>query len=256
MKNMSRYIASFFLAFSIVGCASTSQTLAPSGKLRVGMYPGSPTSIIPGPTPAENRGVGYDLGQELAKKIQVGFEPVVFQKNADVLAAVKAGQVDVTFTNATEARKKDMDFSATFLRVEQGYLLGPNSRIKSMDDVDKAGVKIGVSSGSTSESVLGKQFKNAKLVKANSLKQAEAMLKSKEIDAFATNKAILNELSDQVPGSLVLKGAWGYENFAIGIPKGREAGLPVLNDFINQAKSNGQIDAAVKRSGLRGVAPN
>lgn len=256
MRSFTRHFVGLLLALSIVGCASTSQTLAPSGKLRVGMYPGSPTSIIPGATAADNRGVGYDLGQQLAKKMDLKFEPVVFQKNADVLAAVKAGQVDVTFTNATESRKKDMDFSATFLRVEQGYLVGPGSRIKAMEDIDKPGIKVGVSSGSTSEAVLGKQFKNAKLVKANSLKQAEAMLKSKDIDAFATNKAILNELSDQVPGSLVLKGAWGYENFAIGIPKGRESAIPLLNDFISQAKSNGQIDAAVKRSGLRGVAPN
>lgn len=256
MKKITNYLISLVAAILLVGCATSSQTLAPSGKLRVGMYPGSPTSIIPGVSPADNRGVGYDLGQHLAKKMKVEFEPVVFQKNADVLAAVKAGQVDVTFTNATESRKKDMDFSATFLRVEQGYLVGPNSRIKAMEDVDKPGIKVGVSAGSTSESVLGKQFKNAKLLKANSLKQAEAMLKSKEIDAFATNKAILNELSDQVPGSKVLQGAWGYENFAIGIPKGRESGLTLLNEFIKEAKSNGQIDSAVKRSGLRGVAPN
>ena len=70
------------------------QILAPSGKLKAGLYPGTPTSILPNP-PAEPRGVGYELGKELAKRLGVPYEPVVFSKNAEVLAAVKDGSVDV-----------------------------------------------------------------------------------------------------------------------------------------------------------------
>ncbi len=39
------------------------QILAPSGKLRVGLYPGTPTSILVSQTEGP-RGVGYDLGKE------------------------------------------------------------------------------------------------------------------------------------------------------------------------------------------------
>lgn len=118
MARNYRSIISFvtIVGALLVGCASSvtapsaqvRQVLAPSGKLRVGFYPGSPTSIIGDPASSQAKGVGFDLGGELARRLGVPFEPVVFPKNADVLAAVKSGQVDIVFTNATAARAKVM----------------------------------------------------------------------------------------------------------------------------------------------------
>jgi len=81
------------------------------------------------------------------------------------------------------------------------------------------------------------------------------MLAEGSLDAFATNKAILHELSDSVPGSRVLAGAYGRESFAIGIPKGREQALPWLGRFVDDAKARGQVTRAVERAGLRGTTP-
>src|SRR6476659_9813301 len=57
------------------------QILAPSGALRVALYTGTPTSILPDPKSGRSKGVGYDLGKELATRLGVPFEPVVFSKN-------------------------------------------------------------------------------------------------------------------------------------------------------------------------------
>ncbi len=70
----------------IAGCAGIAsapsqeerQALAPTGKLRVALYLGAPVSIIRGATPDESKGVGFDLGRELARRIGVPFEPVVY----------------------------------------------------------------------------------------------------------------------------------------------------------------------------------
>lgn len=243
------------------GCAATPapvsnevrQTLAPSGKLRVAVYVGSPTSIIPGATPEQTRGVGYELGRALAARLGVPFEPMVFPKNADSLESIKTGKTDVTFTNATPERGRDMDFTQPFLDVERGFLVGPASKVQRQEELDHPGARIGASIGSTTEATLNKQYRNMKIVLAPTLKAGVDMLAKGDIEAFATNKAILYEMSDSLPGSRVLPGAWGFEHFGAGIPHGREAGQAFMRKFIEEVKADGTVTKAAQRAGVRGI---
>ncbi len=229
------------------------QVLAPTGKLRVAMYRGSPSSFVqPSPSDAP-RGVSYDLGQALAARLGVPFEPVVFPNNAQSLAAVKAGQADFTFTNATAERAKDMDFSPTVLDVEKSALVAGNSPLRALDGLKRPGVRIGVSQGSSTSAELAPLYPAAVTVPAPTLQQAIAMLGSGQIDAFATNNAILYEMGDQLPGSRVLPGRWGMEHFAVGIPRGRDAGRAFIADFVRQATADGTVQRAVARANLRGT---
>jgi len=143
--------------------------LAPAGKLRVGLYPGSPTSYIPAASGAEAKGVGYEVGREMAARLGVPFEPTVFPANAQLLDAVKAGQVDVILTNATEERRRFIDFSDALIELEKGYLVPAGSRIADAAAVDRDGVRVGVSKGSSSERELAGVLHHAKLVPAPSL---------------------------------------------------------------------------------------
>jgi polar amino acid transport system substrate-binding protein len=233
--------------------AGIRQAVAPSGKLRVGVYPGSPTSMIGDPKSGDARGLSFDLGKEFARRLDVPFEPVEFRQIADVLEALKQGQVDFTVTNASPARAKDIDFTAPILGVELGYLVPPNSAIATMADVDRAGIRVGVTEGGSSHATLLRELEHATVVPSPSLKVSVEMLAGGKIDAYATNKAILFEMSDQTPGSRVLDGRWGIEVFAIGIPKGRERALPAVRAFAEAARSEGLVKRAADRAGLRGT---
>jgi polar amino acid transport system substrate-binding protein len=133
-------------------------------------------------------------------------------------------------------------------------LVPANSPIQSFADVDRAGVRLGVSQGSSSQGVLAQRLKLASLVPVASLDVVQQMLQRGELDAFATNKGILFELSEQVPGAQVLKDRWGLENLAIAIPKGREAGRSYLNDFAQARVREGDVKRMSERAGLRGLA--
>lgn len=227
--------------------------LAPTGKLRVGVYPGSPSSMIKDPATGETRGLTYELGTELAKRLGVPFEPVVYQRVAEVLEGIKAGTADVTVTNATPARAKDIDFSPTLMEVELGYLIPPGSRVASATGIDRPGIRVGVSQGGTSHAALTREMKHATVVPTPSVKAATDMLKAGTLDVFATNKGILFEIADGIPGAKVLAGNWGLEHFAFGIPRGRENGAAFMRTFTEEVKSKGQLKRAVQRAGLRGA---
>jgi polar amino acid transport system substrate-binding protein len=161
--------------------------------------------------------------------------------------------VDFTVTNATPARAKDADFTVPILGIELGYLVPAGSPVSTLADVDRPGIRVGVTEGGSSHSTLSREFKHAAVVGAPTLKVAIEMLAERKVDAYATNKAILFEMSDQSPGSRVLEGRWGVELFAIAIPKGREHALPDVRKFADDAKSEGLVKRAADRAGLRGT---
>lgn len=221
---------------------SETELLAPKGHLRVGVYPGSPTSMVVDPATKQTHGVAYDLGAEFARRLQVPVEYVTFQRVADVVSGIKDGGVDFTVTNATPARANDASFSPPVISVELGYLVPANSSISGIDDLDRPGVRIGVTKGSTSERTLPAKFKNAKIVPAESVKLAVGMFSRGELDTYATNKPTLFEMSDSMPGSRVLDGNWGLEHMAVAIPKGREQGLAFVGAFVKDVQSNGLLE--------------
>ena len=249
------------LPLLLAGCAGMSaapapevrQALAPTGKLRVGVYPGSPFSLMRDPASGEIKGVAVEVGRELARRLGVPFEMIEYKRIAEVLEAIKAGKVDVTLANASPARAKDFEWSPPVLLIELGYLAGPDSPVTTITDVDRPGIRIGVTQGGTSNGVLVRQFKNATVVPAATIDIAIEMLSQRKIDAYATNKANLYAMSDRLHSSRVLDGRWGLEHLALAFPKGRDTGMAFVRAFVEDVKSEGLVARAAERAGLRGA---
>jgi polar amino acid transport system substrate-binding protein len=232
---------------------SVQRALAPQGVLRVGVYLGSPTSLVRDPKSGASYGVAYELGQALAAQLNLPVQVVQYQRVAQVIDALKSGEVDMTFTNATAARAKEVDFTPALIQLELGLLVPASSAIKTFESVDLAGVQLGVSQGSSSQGVLSQRLKNATIVPVPSLAQVQQMLVEGKLDAFATNKGILFELAEKRVDVRVLDDNWGVENLAIAIPKGREAGMLYLQEFAQRLQQTGQVNQMAQRAGLRGL---
>jgi polar amino acid transport system substrate-binding protein len=240
------------LAAALAAAAEPRELLAPAGKLRAALYPGTPTSIVDA-NEADPRGVGYELGRELARRLGVPYEPVAFSKNSEVLEAMRSGTADVAFTNASPPRRKEMNFGPPYLIIELGYLVREGSAIAGSADIDRNGMRVGVTAGSTSETTLSRDLKNAELVRATTNRNGAELLVSGKIDAFATNKATLFGLADSFPGTKVLPDRWGEERHAVAFPRGREDGAAFIKAFTEDAVARGLVKAAMERAGLRGA---
>jgi polar amino acid transport system substrate-binding protein len=229
------------------------KALAPSGHLRVGVYAGSPTSQVTDPQTKQNHGVTYDLGKEFAARLNVPVEYVSFPRVADVISAIKDGKVDFTVTNATAVRAKDVNFSQNLLTIELGYLVPANSPITRPEQIDGPGIRIGVSRGGTSERVLGEKFKSAKILPTESVPDAINSLRNGAFDVYATNKAILFQMAQSLPGARILDGNWGAEHMAIAVPKGREAAQQLLDGFVRDVQASGTLKQIEEVAGLKGA---
>jgi len=231
--------------------------LALTGKLRVGLQVGGPNNVIRDSVSGEMKGVGFDLGKELARRIGVPFEPVLYPSIGALLDAGKSGAWDVAFVGFSPERAKEWDFSALHLEVEFGYLIPGGSSISTMADVDRPGIRVAVQEKSGPDIFFSRALKNAVVIRASSNPGALELLKSGRADVMGSIKPTLFELSNQLPGSRVLDGRPGIDPHAMAMPKGRDLGVAYARQFIEHAKSEGLVKASIERVGMRGalVAP-
>ena len=245
----------------LVGCASVDTrpsadaraALAPTGKLRVGLYLGNPLSVVRDPKSQEMRGAAFELGQHLAQRMGVPFEPVVYPSIGALLDGAKSNQWDVAQFQVSPARAKDFDFTPPVIQIELGYLVPSHSRLLSVADAQTPGIRIAVQEKSQADAILSRVLPLATLMRAAGLAAALELVRSGKADAIATVKPSLFELSRQFPGSRVLDGHFAEEYIVMAIPKGRDAGLPYARQFVADAKSDGLVKAAIEKAGAQGA---
>jgi polar amino acid transport system substrate-binding protein len=127
-----------------------------------------------------------------------------------------------------------------------------------MADVDRPGIRVAVQERSLPEIFFSRTLKNAVVVRASSIAGTLEMLKSGRADVIGYLKPTLFEMLNQLPGSRVLDGRPGIDPHAMAMPKGRgDLGVAYARKFIEDAKSQGLVKAAIERAGIRGavVAP-
>ncbi len=223
--------------------------LAPTGKLRAGINYANSVIATKDPVTGEPRGVSVDLMRELARRLEVPLELVGFDFSGKMADALSAGVLDVGGLAGGSAREGAMEFTAGYLQVETTYLVPPGSPIRTIAEVDRAGVRIGVAAKSAFEPYLARTLRNAKLLTGPGNPTAFELLRTGRVDVLAGLRHQLIEVRDKLPGSRVLDGRFLVVEQTLAVPKGRDAGIRYLREFIEEAKASGFVARALEKSG-------
>ena len=234
--------------------AEARAALAPSGTLRVAFV----TALIYASKDAntgELRGMAVEMGRELSARAGLPFQPVAYSGFPALVAGAKAGEWDVAFAGVTPDRAAAIDFAVPYMVIEQGYLVRAGVRASTMDDIDVAGMRVGVLDKAAADALLSRNLKHATLVRAPNISELYGMIGSGKADAIATGKTGLFTVAEKEAGSRVLDGRLLVESAALGVPKGRDpAALAWLNRFTEDAKAERLVQGAIERARLRGVS--
>jgi polar amino acid transport system substrate-binding protein len=123
-----------------------------------------------------------------------------------------------------------------------------NSPLKMIEDVDRAGVRIAVATGSAYDLYLTRTIKNATLVRAPTGPEAMAMFMRDRLDAAGGVRQPLVEFAAANPELRVMDGRFMAIQQAMGMPTGRVAASPYLRAFVEEMKASGFCTDALKRS--------
>ena len=201
----------------------------------------------------KNEGVGYEIGKELARRLGIPYEPIIYKTPKLLVDDIESGKLGRSLHCAVFKSRgnHDIQWKPTF-SLEQGSLVPADSPIKTMNEVNRPGIRVGVPSGGSIISRVAGILSDEKLVEIG-MPQAADLISSGAVDVFPRIKETFFQISDQLPGSRVLDGYFTVDEFALGIPIGRKIEMSLLNEFIEEIKEQGLIEGASKRAGVRGV---
>ena len=232
--------------------------LALTGTLRVGLVyaPVMSTFFVIKDEAGKPKGVTADIGEALAKKLNLPVEFVLFPNSGQAVDAVESGAVDVSFMPVDAERKARIAFGPDYVRAESTYMVTAASGAKTVDDVDKAGMRVIGIANTTTIRAATSTLKNTTISPVTSVGDAVAMLRDGKADAFALGRDSLPPYVKQVPGSLITDGQFQQIGIAIATQKGKPQALAAVTDFLNEAKKDGTVRKALDKGGFEDpVAP-
>jgi polar amino acid transport system substrate-binding protein len=251
------FVGGIVLAASCADVPQRTQTvgseLAPTGTLRAGINYGNAILVSKGATLDQPAGIAPDLARQIAQRLDVPIAFVTYDSAAAMADDADAGNWDVAFLGADSARE-DITFTAPYVELQAAYLVGPDSRIGTIADVDTDGVRIAARPRSAYDLVLRRTLARARLVYPEGAETDLDLLAAGKADAVAGLRQVLEDASRGLPGSRVLDGDVAAIQQAIGVPKGRTAAAEYLEAFVREMKESGALARAIERRGARGVS--
>ncbi|WP_441279613.1 transporter substrate-binding domain-containing protein [Tardiphaga sp. 172_B4_N1_3] len=235
--------------------------LVPTGKLRAAINYGNSVLAQKGPDGAP-RGVSADLAAELAKRLGVAVDYVPYEAAGKVFEGARAGAWDVGFIAIEPVRAQEIIFTAPYVIIEGTYMVPAHSPLKTVDDVDKDGVRMSVGLGSAYDLYLTRTIKHATVLRADA-GGGSAMIRKfldEKLDAAAGVRQQLDAYAKDHPEMRVMSGHFQEIQQAMAMPgidgQPRTAGVAYLKTFVEEMKASGFVADALKRSGqVADVAP-
>jgi polar amino acid transport system substrate-binding protein len=252
-------LSTLLLTASASANESAMKELAPTGKLRVALVfaPSMSVFFVVKDASGKPQGVTADIADALGKKLDVPVEYVLFPNSGLATDATESGAVDVSFMPVDDERKARIAFGPNYVLGESTYMVTASTGAKTVQDVDKAGMRVLGVANTTTIRAAGRTLKNTTISPMTSVEDAVAALRDGKADAFALSRDTLPTYVKQVSGSRMVDGAFHQVAVAIAVPKGKPAALTAVTEFIEEAKKDGTVRRAFDKHGFgeAAVAP-
>ncbi len=230
----------------------------PTGKLRASINLGNPILANADPVSGVPSGVSVDLARELARRLNVDLELVVFDTASKSVQAVTDELADIGFFAIDPLRGAGIAFTAAYVLIEGCYLVREDSPLRANDEVDRAGRTVMVGKGSAYDLFLGRELKQATILRSPTSPTVVDTFVAERADVAAGVKQQLETDAKRIGGLRLLPGHFMVIQQAMGLPKGRGAvAAAFLAAFVEETKASGFVAAALARHGIEGasVAP-
>lgn len=259
IKALVQAVLLFALTFLNVTSAMADNSdiakiLAPTGKLRAAINFGNPVLAQRDPATGEPRGISAELARGLAKRLGIAIEFVAFDAAGKVTDAVKQGGWDIAFLAIDPVRGAEIDFTAPYVVIEGTYMVPKDSSLKTIEDVDRDGIRIAVGRGSAYDLYLTRALKHAALIRGEGPAASIRMFVADRLEAAAGVKQPLVAYAQTDPNVRIIPGRFMSIEQAMAMPKGRDGAVRFLKEYVEEMKASGFVSKVLNATGQADAA--
>lgn len=247
MKKLTALLLSVVLTLSLAVCASAGiiDTIKEKGELTMMTATGFPPFEYLGSN-GQPAGLDIDLVQLVADKL--GVKMKVLDMNFNLLIeSLKGGKGEIIAAGitATPERATQIDFTIPYVLNGQALLIPKGSSIKTAEDLK--GKTVCVQESTTGHIYVQEKLGMEPMAFLNSIECATAIMTGKA-DACVLDLIPCLTLAAAHPEELeVVKELLTREELAMGIAKGNEELLDVVNEVLKKAVDDGTVDAIMEK---------
>jgi polar amino acid transport system substrate-binding protein len=227
--------------------------LAPTGTLRAGVNLSNALFTKQNAATGELRGVSVDLMRELASRLNVPVDFIVYKTPGDVVDAVASNTWDVAVLAIEPARAERIAFSPAITEIDATYVVHRASPIQSIAQVDSPGVRIAAPEKAGYELFLARTLRQAQVVRTTNFQASIAVFNEGGADALAGLKPALIESMEQIADGRLLEGRFTAVNHGIATQRERRVAAVYLKTFVEAMNGSGFVARSIERHGVRGL---
>lgn len=229
--------------------------LAPTGTLRAAINLSNFLLVTGRGADGNPEGVSPDMARELARRLGVGLELLRYKTPGEIADEADSGAWDVGNIGAEPARATSIAFTAAYCEIEATYLVPPGSEVRTVEEVDRPGMRIASASRSAYDLWLVRNIEHAELVQVAGLDGSFEAFVSQGLDALAGLRPRLLTDVERLPGARLLDGRFTAVQQAMGTPRSRDgAGFDYLSTFVEDAKASGFVAGLIDKHGVEGLS--
>ena len=232
--------------------------LAPTGVLRAAINMGNALLVTGRTASGDPEGVAPDMAREIASRLGVPVAYVPYARPGELADAAGSGVWDIGLIGAEPQRAEKISFTPAYVEIEATYLVPAGSPLKTVAEVDRAGVRIAVTARSAYDLWLERNIKHAQLVRSEGGDATFKQFVDEKIEALAGLRPRLLEDVQKLLGARILDGQFTAVQQAVGTARLNTAGAAFLREFVEEAKASGLVARLIERHKVVGrlsVAP-
>lgn len=231
------------------------KAFTPKGKLRASINLGNPLLANRPNETDQPFGISIDLATELARRLEVELDLVVFDAAGKSVSAVESEEADVGFFAIDPKRGEKINFTAPYVLITGSYAVRAGSEISELGQVDRNNQTVVVGRGSAYDLYLSRTLENATIIYAPTSADVVDVFFDGNYDVAAGVTQQLKLDKRRHPELQILDEPFMTIRQAMGLPKtrGPEA-ASFLARFVEEAKQSGFVSDAISRHQVEGAA--